>query len=66
MMLEMALESVFGVVDVYFVSGLGPSAIATVGLTESVLTLVYAADAAVQSIAVGFSAAAAGRRSGSR
>jgi putative MATE family efflux protein len=42
MMLEMALESVFAVVDVYFVSGLGAPAIATVGLTESVLTLVYA------------------------
>ena len=42
MMLEMAMESVFAVVDVYFVSSLGPSAIATVGLTESVLTLVFA------------------------
>jgi putative MATE family efflux protein len=42
MMLEMALESVFAVLDVYFVSALGASAVATVGLTESVLTLVYA------------------------
>ena len=42
MMLEMALESVFAVLDVYFVSSLGASAVATVGLTESVLTLVYA------------------------
>jgi putative MATE family efflux protein len=42
MMLEMLLESVFAVVDVFWVSSLGPSAIATVGLTESVLTLVYA------------------------
>ncbi len=42
MMLEMAMESIFAVVDVYFVSELGASAVATVGVTESLLTLVYA------------------------
>jgi putative MATE family efflux protein len=51
MILELSLESVFAVVDIFFVSKLGPGAIATVGLTESIVTIVY-------SVAIGLSTAA--------
>lgn len=51
MILEMIMESLFAVVDVFFVSKVSVNAVATVGLTESVLMIVY-------SIAVGLSMAA--------
>jgi putative MATE family efflux protein len=51
MIFEMIMESVFALVDIFFVNKLGPHATSTVGLTESVITLVY-------SVAIGLSAAA--------
>jgi putative MATE family efflux protein len=62
MVLEMVMESVFAVCDVFFVSRLGASAIATVGLTESWLVLIYAL---AMGLAIAASATVA-RRTGER
>lgn len=50
MVLEMGMESIFAVVDIFFVSKLGAEAVATVGITESLITLIY-------SIAIGLAMA---------
>lgn len=51
MIIEMGMESVFALVDLFFVSKLGKHAVSTVGLTESVLMIIY-------SVAIGVSMAA--------
>lgn len=51
MVLEMSMESLFAVVDVFWVSRLGHEAVAVVGITESVMSLIYA-------VAIGISFAA--------
>ena len=51
MILEMLMESIFALVDIIFVSRVSINAVATIGLTESVITLVYA-------VAIGLSMAA--------
>lgn len=62
MILELVMESVFAVVDIYFVGKLGASAIATVGLTETYLFILY-------SVAMGLAMAVAAiiaRRTGEK
>ena len=51
MILEMVMESLFALIDAFFVSRVSVDAVATIGLTESVITLIY-------SVAIGMSMAA--------
>jgi len=62
MILEMIAESIFAVVDIFWVSMLGADAIAAVGLTESLMTIVYAGAMGL-SIGVG---AVVSRRTGAK
>src|SRR4051812_41535622 len=58
MVLEMAMESVFAISDVFFVGRLGADAVATVGITESLMTAIYAI---AMGLAIGASAIVARR-----
>jgi MATE family, multidrug efflux pump len=62
MILELSLESVFALVDMFFVGKLGANAIATVGLTESVMTLVYSISFGLSSAATAIVARRIGER----
>jgi len=58
MVLEMLMESLFAVVDIFWVAHVSPNAVATVGLTESMLTIAYTA---AMGLSIGVSATVARR-----
>jgi putative MATE family efflux protein len=62
MVLEMAMESLFAVVDVFYASRVGADAVATIGVTESMLTIVYTV---AMGLGIGATAVVA-RRSGEK
>lgn len=62
MILELSLESVFALVDMFFVGKLGRDAIAAVGLTESVMTIVYSVSFGLSSAATAIVARRVGEK----
>jgi putative MATE family efflux protein len=62
MVLEMVMESLFAVIDVLYVSRVGENAVATVGLTESVITIIYSIGIGLSMTATAFVARRIGEK----